>query len=230
MISAINIDIGHSVTYPFEDPEWKAKVGVLLLLGLIPGMNFIIWGGFALSVAHNIMRDDVPLPNWDDWSDIAVRGFLSILATLVYFLPALVLLAAFALAGPLVSAIGGRTVSSVFNTIRLLGSLLAFLYILIANLLLNVGHLRYAQTDQAYVYRDIGRRLYDLRSDLGLFVSLFLYELVVGLVAGGVSLILSFSCVGFIVVMTLGFLANGYILGVAGIGLLDREQQAGRSL
>src|SRR5262249_222520 len=213
-----------------EDPEWKAKVGVLLLLGLIPGMNFVLWGGFALSVAHNIVRDEIPLPNWDDWSDIAVRGFLSIIATLIYFLPALILVAIFALTGPLVTALGGRTISSVFNTIRLVATLIAFFYMLAANLLLNVGHLRYAQTDQFYVYRDIGRRLYDLRANFGLFVMLFLYELVVALVAGGVALILSFSCIGFIVVMTVGFLANGYILGVAGIELMDREQQMGRSL
>src|SRR5262249_31841395 len=212
MIHALNIDIGHSVTYAFEDPEWKAKVGVLILLGLTPGMNFILWGGMAVSIAHNIMRDDIPLPNWDDWSDIAVRGFLSIIATFFYFLPAILILLGFALVAPLMTAIGGRTLSNLFNTIRLVGSLLAFLYILIANLLLNVGHLRYAQTDQFYVYRDIGRRLYDLRTDPGLYISLFLYQLVVGLVAGGVALILSFSCVGFIVVMTLGFLANGYIL------------------
>src|SRR5258706_8880959 len=86
----MNMDLGRSVTYPFEDRDWLKKVGILFLLGLIPGLNIIVLSGYALTVARNILRGEpFPLPYWADWSDIAVRGLISIVAGFIYFLPPL---------------------------------------------------------------------------------------------------------------------------------------------
>src|SRR5688500_18531100 len=87
----MNIDIGRSVTYPFEDQQWFNKVGILMILGFIPGLNVIMWGGAALTIARNVLRGErFPLPDWAEWSDIAVRGLLSIAATLIYYIPLIV--------------------------------------------------------------------------------------------------------------------------------------------
>src|SRR5579871_2068034 len=88
----MNVDIGRSVTYPFEDEQWIRKVGTLFILSFIPGLNLMMWGGYALSVARNMTRRSREvLPGWDNWTDIAVRGLLSLGATLLYFSPALLL-------------------------------------------------------------------------------------------------------------------------------------------
>jgi Protein of unknown function (DUF4013) len=209
----MNIDIGHSVTYPFEDQQWLNKVGVLLLLGFVPGLNVIVWSGYALTIARNVMRQErFPLPEWAEWSDIAVRGLLSIAATLVYHLPLLVIFCCVAFAGPFVGTRDNNSFSLLLNCCV---GLLGFIYSIVANLLLNVGHVRYVQTDQFNVYLDFARRIEDLRANTSVFITLLVYQLLIGLIAAAVSAILAITCIGPIVIGTLAFLASGYVLGVA---------------
>ncbi len=236
----MNIDIGRSVTYPFEDRTWTIKLVILLLYSLVPGLNVIMWGGFAVSIARNILRrEPFPMPAWDSWSDIAVRGLLSIAATALYFSPALVFaccLAVFSL------FLGARAegVSLVLRCCAILGGLG---YVLAVSLMLGVGHLRYAQTDQFNVYLDFRSRLRDLRHHTNLFVTMFVYQLVLNLITVGVAIIafgviiIAVSLIAssgafvalimapvvlvafviLLIVTTLGFLANGYILGGAAL-------------
>jgi hypothetical protein len=208
----MNIDIGRSVTYPFEDPQWANKLVVLILIGFVPGLNVIVWGGYALTIARNILHNErFPMPDWANWSDIAVRGLLSIVATFIYYLPALLVSCCLWLIG----VFGGSDSGGLFMLVRCCGGLFAFIYVVAVNLLLNVGHARYAQTDQFYVYMDFGRRIDDLRSESNLFLTLFVYQLMLGLLAGALAAVLAITCIGPIVVGTLASLASGYILGHA---------------
>src|SRR5258706_257258 len=149
----MNIDFGRSVSYPFEDPKWTTKVGILAVMGLIPGLNVIVWGGYALSIARRVMRgEQYPLPAWTEWSDIAV--------TCLYYLPAILVSCCLFAADFLLGERGGATLIAV----RCCGSVFALVYVLAANLLLNTGHVRYVQTDQFNGYLDIGRRINDLQT------------------------------------------------------------------
>jgi hypothetical protein len=175
-------------------------------------LNVIVWGGYALTIARSILQNErFPMPDWANWSDIAVRGLLSIAATFIYYIPALLVSCCLWLIGVL----GGSDSSGLFTLVRCCGGLFAFIYIVAVNLLLNVGHVRYAQTDQFNVYLDFGRRIDDLRSESNLFVTLFAYQLMLGLIAGAVAAVLGITCIGPIIVGTLASLANGYILGHA---------------
>ena len=219
----MNIDIGRSVTYPFEDQEWFPKVGLLLILGFIPGLNVIVWGGYALSIARNVTRSEpLPLPEWADWSDIAVRGLLAIAATLLYYLPALLLSCCLWGAGLF---LGGR--SSMLIVVQCCFGFLALAYSLGTSLLLNVGHVRFVQSDQFHSYLDFGRRFQDLRTEPGLFITLTIYQIILSLIAVAVGAILSITCIGPVVIGTLAFMANGYILGSASAVASRRLRQSG---
>src|SRR5258706_6677232 len=142
----MNIDIGRSITYPFEDKQWTIKVGILLVLGFIPGLNIIIWSGYALTIARNVLRGVAsPLPAWDNWSDIAVRGLLSIVATFIYLLPSLLIVGCFWLALPLFVS---REASGLLTTLQCAGVLFNLVYLVAVGLLLSAGQVRFAQTDQ----------------------------------------------------------------------------------
>ncbi len=210
----MNIDIGRSVTYPFEDREWFPKTAVLLIIGLIPGLNLIVWGGYAITIARNLYHGEPhPLPDWAEWSDIAVRGLLSIVATLLYYLPVLLLGCCVWVAGLF---LGGRnTVGGALLPIQCCGAALGITYVLVAQLLLGVGHVRFVQSDQFYRYVDFARRIQDLRAEPSLFVTLLVYQLLVSLIGIGVALLLAITCIGGVAVLTMMFLANGYILGLA---------------
>lgn len=232
----MQIDLGRSVTYPFEDSAWLSKLIVFLIVGFLPGLNLILWSGYALSVARNLARGErYPLPSWEAWSDIAVRGLLSLVATAIYFAPAALIVLGVGLIGWL------RNGAESFVLVRLAALGVALLYGLFINYLLTCAHARYAQTDQFYHYLEIGARLRDLRHAALPFGTLYLYQslltflllmfsavvLVLFLLAlsaamtiGGflsivIALVLVLGLLGYLAVITLGFLTNGYLLGTA---------------
>ncbi len=209
----MNIDIGRSVTYPFEDQQWFPKVGILMILGFIPGLNVIMWGGYSLTVARNVMRGErLPLPDWAEWSDIAVRGLLSIAATVIYYIPLILVSCCLGFGLPLLT---GRDNSGLSVAINCCLGVVGLVYTLAANLLLNVGHVRYVQTDQFNVYTDFARRIEDLRANTNLLVTLLIYQTLIAVIAAFVGVILAITCIGPIVIGTLAFLASGYMLGTA---------------
>jgi hypothetical protein len=89
------MDIGKSFTYVFDDEKWMQKLGIGGLLLLIPGVNivtslFVV--GYSLRVLKNVAEGtENPLPEWDNWGEDWVHGFLFVLATFIYSLPLIVL-------------------------------------------------------------------------------------------------------------------------------------------
>jgi len=239
----VQIDLERCVTYPFEDSAWLSKLIVFLIVGFLPGLNLIVWSGYALSVARNLARgEQQPLPTWDAWPDIAVRGLLSLVATALYFAPAaLIVLGAW-----LIGALSGGAEPFIMLRSSALG--IALLYSLLINYVLTCAHARYAQTDQFYHYLEVGARLHDLRRAAEPFGVLYLYQslitflllmltfamIVLFLVAlsaavtdGGIlSLIIALTFVlgiaGYIAIVTLGFLTNGYLLGATLLSVRHR--------
>lgn len=208
----MNLDFGRSFTYPFEDQQWSRKVGLLFVTGFIPGLNVILWSGYALTVARNVLSRQSPLPDWDNWSDIAVRGLLSIVATFIYLLPMLLVFGCLWLAFPLFVSRDG---SGLLTSLQCLGVLFNLVYLVVVGLILSAGQVRFVQTDQFNTYFDVGARLSDLRKSSNVFIMLFITQTVLWLIAGALASVLSVTCIGTVLVMTLAFLANGYILGTA---------------
>lgn len=119
----------------FVDKRWPYKLGGLLVLGCIPGLNVLAWVGYQQSMAVNIaQRRPVLLPTWDDWADILVRGLLAVMASGVYWLPGLLLW--------LFSLLPGLR-------IVILPALIGAALCMFA---LSVSHVRYARTDQPSRY------------------------------------------------------------------------------
>lgn len=234
----MNLDIGRSVTFPFEDKRWANKLIAFLVIGFVPGLNLILWSGYAISIARNMARGEKdPLPGWETWSDIAVRGLLAIMAQIVYFGPALLVICCIVAASAL---LGGRG-ESFFAPLRCIGWGLAILYTLTINYVLHSGHLRFAQYDQFFRYLDFGGRLNDVRMHTGLFGMLFAYQTLLsfvvilltivalmlslvafsaiwtvgGVLAIGIVFLLALALLGYVAFVTMAFLANGYLLGSA---------------
>ncbi len=219
----MNIDFGRSVTYPFEDRQWTVKVGILLVASLIPGLNLILLSGYGLTIARNILRGEgLPMPDWSNWSDIAVRGLLSIVATFMYFLPALLVSCCGFVMFP---SLSGRTSGGVFWTVQCCSGTFAIVYSLIAFLLLNAGHIRYAQSDQFASYLEIGPRVRDVQRNAPLFLILLAIQIVIGLVTILLGAILFITCIGLLAVVTFATLINGYILGQTALSLAARPQR-----
>jgi len=91
------MDIGKAITFIFEDPEWLKKVAIgtglmlvglifsVLLIGLIP---LIVVTGYTVLLVRNVMDGvEHPLPEWEDWGDLFVRGLKLFLILLIWAIP-----------------------------------------------------------------------------------------------------------------------------------------------
>ncbi len=81
---------GKSFTYMFEDTQWPSKTLIGALVGMVPILNFA-WLGYLIGVLKNVSRGENTLPLWDDFSDKFMDGLKIGVASLIYTLPATIL-------------------------------------------------------------------------------------------------------------------------------------------
>jgi hypothetical protein len=86
------MDIRKAYTYPFEDREWPSKLGLGVLISIVPILNFA-WTGYIVGIMRNVTKGESPvLPGWNDLGKKFMDGLMLWLARLVYSLPALLLI------------------------------------------------------------------------------------------------------------------------------------------
>jgi hypothetical protein len=192
-------------TFIFEDERWTRKLGVLLLLSFVPGLNLIAWMGYTISIAHNVLRGAKrPLPDWQDWADILARGLMSLSASLVIFIPVFALV----------------SIGFVFNAAGVGAALLCALLLSVFGVMFTLavlasGHIRYARSDRHQDYYDVRGRLSDLRRFAGLYGSLVLTQFLVAGLSLLLALALAVTLVGPFIVFTIASAANGHLIGMA---------------
>jgi hypothetical protein len=95
----IDVEIARALSAPFRDDDWPEKLVIAALLLLLPLIGPLLVLGWALHYAREVaeQRDRV-LPHWQNWSEHLTLGLLGAVATVVWFLPTLAVLALSALA------------------------------------------------------------------------------------------------------------------------------------
>ncbi len=119
------MDIAKSFTFMFEYPEWVRKltigtivtlIGLVLspiLIGLIP---LIMVVGYGLLVTRNVLDGQPhPLPEWEDWGDLFVRGLKLTVVLIIWALPAILLVLFAMIPGALSSSISNGHGSNAFS-------------------------------------------------------------------------------------------------------------------
>lgn len=73
--------------YVFEDKDWLSKVGIGLLIMIVPVLN-LAWIGYQVQIIRNVRKNEaVVLPTWDDLGKKFMDGLMIVLAGMVYALP-----------------------------------------------------------------------------------------------------------------------------------------------
>lgn len=84
------MDFVRALTFITDDPRWKEKVAIGAALALLTFLivPIFIMIGYCLRLMQNI-RDgqQLPLPEWDDWSSDLVRGFKLFVVYFIWALP-----------------------------------------------------------------------------------------------------------------------------------------------
>jgi hypothetical protein len=194
-------------TWALDDEDWKARLGILLLLSLVPGLNLIALTGYSVSIAHNIVRGATrPLPAWGDWIDILVRGLMALVASAAWFLPLALVLIIIGLADVLTRGLP----SALFACLVPLG----LIYSAFALAMLAAGHVRYARSDQYTDYYQVRRRFSELRNNLGYYVPFVVLQVVLTSIALVLFIVLSPTLLGGFAAFCALSVANGYQLGM----------------
>ena len=106
---------------PFNDPKWATKLlillGVSLLNFIIPILPSIVVMGYLYAYIKNVLNqgERAMLPEWSDFGRLLVDGLKYVGASIVYALPAIILLTAafgFGFGGSALGAIIGSNISN----------------------------------------------------------------------------------------------------------------------
>ena len=85
------MDIGKAFSYPFEDENWLSKLFLGAIVSAVPILNFA-WTGYTVDIVRNVSDGvSLPLPDWSEFGDKFVKGFLIWAAGFIYSLPALII-------------------------------------------------------------------------------------------------------------------------------------------
>ena len=85
------MDYNRAFRYIFDDKDWVSKIGLGLLIQMVPILNFA-WVGYQVQIVRNVRRNEtIILPTWDDLGKKFMDGLMLTLAGMVYALPILLI-------------------------------------------------------------------------------------------------------------------------------------------
>jgi hypothetical protein len=127
---------------PFLDIK-KLVIGILL--SIIPIVNFLAIG-YYINAAKSVIKSkpSFKLPEWENWTDLFVKGLLSIVINIVYSIPALIaLFASFRNIATMTMLGGPNVLSALTSPSFLIGGIL----LLIAAYLTPLAVIHYINTN-----------------------------------------------------------------------------------
>ena len=135
------VDFVAGLKRPFQDIK-TLVIGIIL--GMIPFVSALTLPGFGLRAAERTLKGDNKLPDWfENIGEVIIKSVMSIVISLIYMLPALIVLVAvivmFAanLLGTLTAAISGGTFDYT-ALMAALGPMLMYFAVVIVLLLIAV--------------------------------------------------------------------------------------------
>lgn len=159
------MDVGRSIQYVFQDPNWVKKMLIGGLLSFIPLIGTLIVAGYWIRIATNVARGyELPLPDWNQFGGDFMRGLKAAVVLFIWALPLIVLAACGASPALLFNSSNGAAQS--FAGIFLVGGIgFAFLMWIIVVYISPVIIGRYVMNDSIAAAFQVGQVLTDARDN-----------------------------------------------------------------
>ena len=232
------MDIGKSVTYIFEDPNWLSKVliGTVILLVSIPltvvlvgFLGVAIVGGYGLDVLKNVrQRSPQPLPEWRDrWGEWLVLGLKLLIALFIWSLPTVLLSVPLSIGSALIDS---QDAEFIGVALTLFFSCLSLLWTLVVILVSPAIYIRLAETERLGSTLEFGKILDFTREHIGdVLIAAIVYMLLSLAVTVVASVVGALLClVGLIFTIPAGSFINtliqSHLYGQVGMGTLDVQE------
>lgn len=204
------MDIGAAFSFMFDDQGWlkKLAIGGIIFLGSLILLPVLLIGvlllfplfGYMLEILKNVYEDrPLPLPEWSNMGRFFKSGFTVFIITLVYNIPALILICAVGSiqALPAMMEINPEATGAFAATLFCLYTVLSLVFALV-NALVPAGLIRYAQFGTLRSAFQFGEVFNFIRANSGDYVITILLIWVANFIANfgfllcGIGLVFSF--------------------------------------
>lgn len=214
------MNIGTAFGFVTEDEEWikKILIGGLIFLGfgivgiIIPGVASIPLYGYMFQAASNVYKKNPrPLPDWNNFGDILMKGLFYLLISIAYAIPLIIISGVFFFLTGGIASMGdsGETTGGIM--------LLCFIPVMIilgilTGIVILVALVRYVQTDSLGSAFEIGKIISMLKANPGLWGMLIVVNILAAIVA---SLGIIACGVGVLFTAVYASAVSGHALGQA---------------
>jgi hypothetical protein len=212
------MDFGRALSFVRQDPGWVGKVILGSLISLVPILNFAAYG-YMLDVIRNVYEGrETPLPEWgSDFGGYFVRGLIYLVILLIYLLPVIVIYGLFvAIVGGTAASIdasGSEAAGAGLGIAALCFIPIIFISAIVLGLLAQIAGVRYGLTQDFSAAMRFGEVWNTFRSNIGTWLMLILFLIVLQLVFGVFTLV---TCgIGAILFSLYAVLAQGHLTAQA---------------
>ena len=214
------MDIGKSITYPFEDKEWAKKLLLGIIISIVPILNFA-WIGYMLRTMRNVYDGaETLLPDWSEFGDKFVKGLLVSIASFIYSLPAWIVLIPAGLLW-IIPALSrdqstAQTMAGLVGVATLIGGCCVTLYVLLLTFFLPAMYAHYSRLERFGACFQIREIFQLITHNLGNYFLAWLVAIVFGFVVGLVfgfigGLVGWIPCIGWIIAWLVGGFATVWV-------------------
>jgi hypothetical protein len=82
------MDVGRAFAYVFQDRRWGEKLLIAIALNFVPIVGQFFVRGYFVELLRRVAEGEpYPLPEWDNFGDKLIKGFLLSVIQFVYLLP-----------------------------------------------------------------------------------------------------------------------------------------------
>lgn len=180
------MEFGKALTYPFEDEEWVQKLLIGAVVGLVPIVNFALYG-WGITIIKNVKDGkEQPLPAWDDFGGFFMKGLLAVVAGIIYQLPYLIAVgvglgAQFGLTAAAAGGDNGGAFATLGSVVLACCVCVGLLYMIVALAALMAGTIRFAETGTFSTFMEFGTNFSLFRENLGQFLMAILFIILAGI-------------------------------------------------
>lgn len=209
------MDLVRALKFPLDDEEWPVKIAIGSLIFLIPVIGWIGSLGYQIAVARNVIRGSArPLPGSDSLGQIFTDGVMAGLAGLLYMLPTAPLWCVMAVLSGI--ADGSSAGDFALACVSVGAALVSIVYGIPAAAMYWIGVMRYTQSGNFSEFTQFGSLWREARANAGTLVTLFIYNLLLGLLLAIISPLAVLTCIGIFVLAFYSQVASGHLIGQAG--------------
>lgn len=81
------MEMGKAFTYIFDDESWITKIIIGGILGIIPIVNFAVFGYMVETIRNVAQGMERPLPEWSEFGEKFVKGLMVFIIYFIYTIP-----------------------------------------------------------------------------------------------------------------------------------------------